>query len=159
MRKLTLILLGALAVSGQTVAQTCATPLPLYSPPAQGPYTGDTCTAANSLATYGGTGSPQTEIVYSFVAQNANATLSLAAIGGFAGTTASMLMLPVCAANADPIAFGVPGTPMTVSGLTNGQSYFVVVTADPGGPALGCGQYSLSVNGIVPVALQAFSVE
>lgn len=167
MKKLSLVLLGALAISGQVAAQTCATPLPIYSNPAgagqpqDGPYTGDTCTATNSLGTYGGTGSPQNEIVYTFVAQNAAATLALTATGGFSGTTASVLLLPACAANADPIAFGVPGTPMQVTGLTNGQTYAVVVTADPGGSAAGCGQYSLLVQepGVLPVALQKFSVE
>jgi hypothetical protein len=163
MKKLSLILLGALAVSGQVAAQTCASPLPIFSnPPVSTAYTGDTCTATNTLPGYGGVGSTQNEIVYSFVAQNANAQISIAATGGFSGTTAGVFLLPSCnSATADPIAFGTPSGAMTVSGLTNGQTYYVAVTADPGGAPAGCGQYSVTVNngGILPVALQKFSVE
>lgn len=154
---LALAMIGGLAVAGQVFAQDCATPFPLRSN--QSNYLGDTCTAGNPLPTYGGTGSPQNEIVYSFVALNANASISIDAVGGYAGTTAAIFLLPACTASTDPIAFGAPGVPMVINGMTDGQTYYVVATADPGGPNNGCGQYRLSVTGPVPVALQNFSVE
>jgi hypothetical protein len=121
---------------------------------------GDTCMATNSLASYGGTPSPQNEIIYSFVAQNANSMLYIAPTGGFAGTTVGVFLMPSpCSSSTDPIAVGAPGFPMSVASLTNGNTYYVIVTADPAGTALGCGQYSLTVQGPLPVELSRFSVD
>jgi len=151
-------LLGAaLAVTaGAVSAQDCATPLPIHFN--QTGMTGDTCAAGNPLPTYGGTGSPQNEVVYSFVAFDANATVAIAATGGYAGTTAALFLLPACTPATDPIQFGAPGADMPINGLTNGSTYFVIVTADPGGPNAGCGQYTLSAIG-TPVSLQGFSID
>jgi len=136
-------------------AQDCVSPIPLRQD--QG-TTGDTCTAGNPLPTYGGTGSPQNDVVYSFVATDPfNASVTIDATGGYAGTTAAIFLLPTCTPATDPIAFGAPGAGMLVSGLTGGQTYYVIVTADPGGPNAGCGQYTLFAT--VPVTLQSFSVE
>ncbi|WP_313913030.1 hypothetical protein [Tahibacter sp.] len=145
---------------GQAAAQTCANPLPIVS---NVPVSGDTCTAANSLPSYGGTTSAQNEIVYSFVAGPTPPTygdLLIAQTGGFAGSAGGVFLLPACTASTDPIAFGVVGAPLSVStsGITPGQTYYVVVTADPGGPAAGCGQFTIT-PGYLPVSLQKFSVE
>jgi hypothetical protein len=141
--------------AGSAFAQTCATPLPIASNSAR---SGDTCTATNSLPGYGGVPSPQTEIVYSFVAQAANATISLAQTGTAFGATMFLMPSP-CSSSTDPIAFGDFTTPMAVNGLTNGQTYYVIITADPGGPASGCGPFTATVAGILPVELQNFSVD
>lgn len=154
---LALGLVCGLGVAGQVLAQDCATPIAIHSN--ETGITGDTCAAGNPLPTYGGTGSPQNEVVYSFTAQDAAATISIAGTGGYAGTTPALFLLPACTAASDPIAFGAPGADMAVQGLTNGSAYFVTVTADPGGPNAGCGQYTVAVTGILPVALQNFSVE
>jgi hypothetical protein len=150
------VLLG-LAFAGNVLAQDCATPIAIHTDEQN--VTGDTCAAGNPLPTYGGTGSPQNEIVYSFVAQGANADISIAGTGGYAGTTPAVFLFPACSAATDPIAFGVPGTPMHVGGLTDGQTYFITATADPGGPNDGCGSYDIDVAGTLPVSLQNFSVE
>ncbi len=156
-----LVVAGLAAMfGGQVAAQTCANPLPIVS---NATRTGDTCTATNSLPSYGGTTSAQTEVIYSFVAGPTPPTygdLTITATGGFAGTTAAVFLLPACTASTDPIAFGIPGTPLSVSGagLTAGQTYYVVVTADPGDDATGCGQFSVS-SGYLPVSLQKFSVD
>lgn len=139
-----------------SLAQNCVSPLPIHNYLG---YTGDTCTAGNPLPTYGGTGSPQNEVIYSFFAEYADAIFYIAATGGYAGSTAAVFLLPACTPSTDPIAFGAPGVPMPVSGLTDGQTYYVIVTADPGGPNAGCGQYALGISGPLPVSLQAFSIE
>lgn len=157
---LTLVLALAAAVfGGQAAAQTCANPLPISS---NSMVSGDTCTASNSLPAYGGTGSTQNEIIYSFVAGPTPPTygnLTLQQSGGFAGTAGGVFLLPACNASTDPIAFGVQGSPLILNGLlTPGQTYYVVVTADPGGPAAGCGQFTVS-SGYLPVSLQQFSID
>lgn len=154
---LALSLVCGLAAAGQVFAQDCASPIAIHSN--ETGVTGDTCSAGNPLPTYGGTGSPQNEVIYSFVAQSANATISIAATGGYSGSTAALFLLPACTPSTDPIQFGAPGVDMPVSGLTDGQTYFVAVTADPGGPNDGCGQYQVDVTGILPVTLQSFSID
>jgi hypothetical protein len=153
----------ALGLSVQVAAQTCASPLPITSQ--GGPHavvSGDLCTASNSLPGYGGTPSPQNEIVYSFVAQGANATIALAqgAEGTWGGQSAGVFLMPSpCSSSTDPIQLGFPGAPMQVSGLTDGATYYVIVTADPGAPAATCGTFTATVTGTLPVSLQNFSVE
>lgn len=164
---LALALVGGLFFGGQAMAQTCANPIVLHSNFA---VTGDTCTAANTLPSYGGTTSAQNEVIYSFVAGTTGggnpatyATLTLGQTGGFAGSAAGVFLLPTCTAATDPTAFGVSGTPLDLNSasLVSGQTYYVAVTADPTSPAASCGQYSLSAtgSGFLPVSLQKFSVE
>lgn len=145
--------------AGSVFAQTCATPLPITSGGTpNGTVSGNTCTATNSLPGYGGVPSPQNEIVYSFVAQSANASIALAQTGTAFGATMFLMPSP-CSSSTDPTAFGDFTTPMAVNGLTNGQTYYVIITADPGGPASGCGPFTATVTGPLPVALQEFSVD
>ncbi|MBX3726318.1 MAG: hypothetical protein KF823_10400 [Xanthomonadales bacterium] len=142
----------ALAFGANAMANTCAAPLPI----AGGTINGDTCTAPNSLPSYGGTVSPQREVVYSFVAQDANGSV---AISGPIPDGAVFLMPSPCSSSTDPIAFGFAGTPMAVTGLTNGQTYYVIVTTDPGGPNDACGAYTLNVTPQLPVELQSFTID
>jgi hypothetical protein len=145
--------------AGSVFAQTCATPLPITSGGTpNGTVSGNTCTASNSLPGYGGTPSPQNEIVYSFVAQGANATIAIAETGAAFGAGIFLMPSP-CSVATDVTALGFPGTPMAVNGLTNGQTYYVIVTADPGGPANACGPFTATVTGPLPVELQNFSVD
>jgi len=148
---------AAFASAGTALAQDCANPIPIHTD--EQDVTGDTCTAGNPLPSYGGTGSSQNEIIYSFTAQGANANISITGTGGYAGTTPAIFLFPACSASTDPIAFGIPGVPMAVTGLTDGQQYFIAVTADPGGPADGCGAYDVDVDGTLPVVVQNFVVE
>ena len=158
--KTALIALAAVTcfgLSAQAFAQTCATPLPITSGGTpNGTRSGDLCTATNTLPGYGGIPSPQREVIYSFVAQSANATITVAA-NTFGGTV--VLMPSPCSSSTDIIAAGNAGDPMVVAGLTSGQTYYVIFTADPSGPATACGPYTLTVNGTLPVSLQGFSVE
>ena len=147
MKRLMLCLAGlVLATSAlESTAQTCASPLPLVAVP-NWPYFGDTCSASNSLPFFGAIDSPQNDIVYTYIASGSE-TFTIATSGGFISTDPVVLLLPQCAASADPIHFGMPGMPMATAGYTvPGQRYYVVVTADPGGPANGCGQYMMTVQ-------------
>ena len=145
-------------LSAQAFAQTCASPLPISSGGTpNGTVSGDLCTATNSLPTYGGITSPQKEMIYSFVAQGANATIAYTA-NGYTGVV--YLMPSPCAPSTDPTGIGTStGTNMTVSGLTNGATYYVIFTANPGGPEDACGTFTGTVTGTLPVSLQNFSVE
>lgn len=145
----------ALAFGANAMAQTCASPLPIQSNSA---VSGDTCTSSNTLPGYGGIPSPQSEIIYSFVAQGANATISLAHTGAPFGATMFVMPSP-CSSSTDPIALGDFTTPMAVTGLTDGATYYVIITGDPGGPADACGPFTATVTGILPVELQSFSVD
>lgn len=148
---LTVLVFGA----GNALAETCAAPIPIQS---DSVVNGDTCAAANTLPGYGGISSPQSEIVYSFVAQSANATISLAETGAPFGATVVLMPTP-CSSSTDIIEAGDFSTPMNVSGLTDGATYYVIITSDPGGPASACGTFSATVAGTLPVELQSFSVD
>lgn len=154
----------ALGISFHASAQTCASPLPITDP--SGPnssVSGNLCTATNSLPAYGGTVSPQAEIVYSFTYNNnavGTVTVTQGAEGTWAGGTAAVFLMPSpCSTSTDPTNFGFPGTPMQVSGLANGSVYYMIFTSDPGGSATACGTISGDVTGTLPVHLQNFSVE
>lgn len=152
-----LIVFGLFA-GGIVQAQTCATPIPLSSNTA---VNGNTCvaptgTGVNSLPGYGSVPSPQTEIVYSFVAQGANGSVTVTDTGAFGATV--VLMPSPCASGTDILAAGAAGTPMPLTGLTNGQTYYLIVTGDPGGPANACGAFTMTPP-TLPVSLQGFSVE
>jgi len=160
MKNLTIVasaLVVGMAFQASAFAQTCANPLAINS---NSQVSGDTCTATNSLPTYGATGSPQTEIVYSFVAQGANATISVGNTTGFNGSTPFFVLMPSpCAPGTDYIKAGAAGADMAVNGLIDGQTYYVIMTADPTGPANACGTYTLTVTGILPVELKKFSID
>jgi hypothetical protein len=147
--------------AGSAFAQTCASPIVV---PSNGTFPGDLCTATNTLPQYGGTTSPQAEIIYSFVAQNATGNVTLTQTGAPFGATMFLLPSP-CAVGTDPISFGDSANPMPMSNLAgggtplvNGQTYFIVMTADPGGPADACGAFSFTTP-TLPVELQNFSVD
>lgn len=148
-----MFVLTGLANAGVS-AQTCTNPLPLLPITA---VTGDTCTAENSLPGYGGVPSPQREVVYALTAQGVNMTAAVAHTGTPFGATMFLLPTP-CSSSTDPIAIGDFNTPMAVSGLNVGATYYLVVTADPGGAASACGAYAVSLTSI-PVELQSFSIE
>lgn len=138
-------------------AQDCTSPIVIHN---ETGITGDTCTAGNPLPTYGGTGSPQNEVVYSFVYQGSYAVFSIAPTGGYEGSTPMIFLLPACTPSTDPIGFGAPGVNLSATDqdLTQGVTYFLVATADPGGPNDACGQYSLFYF-TTPVTLQSFSID
>ncbi len=140
---------------------SCANPLPITSQAGtNGIVTGNTCDFLNTLPTYGGTASPQREAIFSFVANDANATLVMTEPGAPYGG-AMFLMPSPCSVATDPINLGGPGFDMTIApgSLVNGQTYYVIVTTDPSlGPDI-CGEFNVAVTGVLPVELESFEVE
>ncbi len=162
MNKLAVAIAGLLVVSSSAWAQTCETPTRLF---AGETITGNTCDGENTLPNYGGTDSPQAELVYYFDNEDASGDFVFAHTGtAFGG---GMFLMPSPCSNAtDPISFGNSDNPMPANNLAaggtplvNGTRYFVIVTADPGGPADACGPFSLTAPDPLPVELQSFSVD
>lgn len=157
-----LLAVGILTASAAS-AQDCAAPLAMPGAGAPG-ADGDTCAAGNPFPQFpGGIPSPQNDVVYSFTAQGANASVSVAA-NGSALLPGFVVMTPCDPVAGNPIAFGsnAAGTATgTVSGLTDGTTYYLVVTTDPGAGAANnnCGTYNLSYTGTLPVSLQSFSID
>lgn len=156
---ITLSMVAGFGFASSSFAQSCAAPLPIGSAgSANAVKTGDTCTATNQLSSFGLVPSPQNDIIYSFVAQSANATIALSANAAAWGGTVYLMPSP-CADATDIINGGNSAAPMAVTGLTNGATYYVIMSGDPGGAANACGPFTLTVTGTLPVSLQGFSVE
>jgi hypothetical protein len=157
------LLAAGVLVASVASAQDCAAPTAIPGSGGAG-VAGDTCAAGNPFPQFpGGIPSPQNDVVYSFVAQGANATVTVAANGspllpGF------VVLTPCDPVAGNPVAFGsnAAGTATgAVSGLTDGTTYYLVVTTDPGAGAANnnCGTYNFSYTGTLPVSLQNFSVD
>ena len=121
-------------------------------------------TAPNAFPAFpGGIASPQNDIVYSFVADSANATITVNN-NGSALLPGIVLMNPC-----DPVGGNIVDAgsnaggvaTLNASGLTDGTTYYVVVTTDPGAgaDAANCGTFDYTVVGQLPVELQSFSVD
>lgn len=147
----------ALAFGANAMAQTCASPIQIFS---DTPFNGDSCTADNTITGFGPLPSPHNDVVYSFVAQGANATLTMNAAAGY---DYAVLLIDACSAIAPAPLNGSTGPAnggnFQLSGLTDGNTYYVVVTGNPSNAAAQCGSYTVAVAGTVPVELQSFSVE
>lgn len=164
MRKLILaasVAVIGLGVSASAFAQTCAAPLQARS---DSSISGDTCAGTNAFPSFpGGIPSPQNDIVYSFVAQSANANIT---VQGSAGLAAPgwVVLAPCDAVNGNIVASGSnnggTATGAALSGLTDGTTYYLVVTTDPGAgqPNTACGTFTGTIAGKLPVQLQSFSV-
>lgn len=162
--KIAALALGVVIISSSSAvfAQTCANPLPIKS---NDMLVGDTCTGSNASFPQfpGGIASPQNDVVYSFVAQGANATITVDSNGS--ALVPGIVVMNPCDSNAGNITQAAGNNNgqavVMVNGLTDGVTYYVVVTTDPGAgaPANNCGAYNITVNGILPVDLQKFSVE
>lgn len=156
------IALGGVMASGSVFAQTCASPLPIQSNTSALP--GDTCAAGNPFPSFpGGIPSGHNDVVYSFVAQGANATINVQGQGTL--TAPGWVVLAPCdAVNGNIVASGsnAGGSASgVVNGLTDGTTYYLVVTTDPGAgqPDTNCGAYTVTVNGTLPVSVKSFSVD
>lgn len=157
-------------VSSAAFANTCASPIIISSNNSTGTFAApgvNSCDAGvDDFPTFpGGVPSPGPDVVHSFVADGANATITVEPAADFA---AAILLLSSCNnASANILGQGytddpTPGAPisMSVGGLTDGQTYYVVLTHHPfADPANRCGTYTGDINGQLPVELQEFSVD
>ncbi|MCQ4167165.1 hypothetical protein [Tahibacter harae] len=160
-----------LALAGAAFAQTCASPGMInYSTPNAPTAFGDTCTGTSFFGdicddTFP---SPSNDAIYSFPVNNAGAD----------GYTATNITLMTSSASFNPIiallgpnlpcASSTPclrsgssggvgaGEAVNAAGLANG-SYFLLISGDPGSTT--CGQYTVTVNGSLPVLLKNFAID
>lgn len=164
-RKITLLALVAFALPVSAFAQTCGSPIPLF--PSQA-YNADTTTAANSVGTIGPLPSPGNDAVYSFVANGMNSGESIAISAtnynwGVALTTSCGATIPL--ANFLQGASGGSGAsgslPLNNAGaaLTDGTTYYVIVTNNPTDNTGPSGQLTMTTPSPLPVKLQKFSVK
>lgn len=164
-----LIAMAAILGSGAAFAQTCASPIEIQSNNNNGAYAAagaTTCGGPNDFPTFpGGIPSDGPDIVHRFVAQDADATITLQAAADY---VPAIVVLDACTQTANFIgdpAVVDPPTPgqalsLQVSGLTNGNTYYVIVTHHPdAAPANQCGTYTGDIDGQLPVELQSFSVD
>lgn len=168
--KVAKIALAAMALGGAQLAfaQTCASPIEIQSDNNNGLYApaGSTTVGGpqDDFPNFpGGIPSPGPDIVHRFVAQDAAATITLQATDTLAPV---LLLLDSCDANsANLLQIGESSTPgssvsITTTGLTNGATYYVVVTHHPDAPpANQAGAYTGTIVGQLPVELQSFSVD
>lgn len=166
-KKLTLGIAIAL-VSQVAFAQTCAAPIEIQSDNNNGLYASPASTTCDGPVDDfpnfpGGIPSPGPDVVHSFTAEGASATITLDATDTLAPV---LLLLDSCDANGanllgiaeSNVAGGEVSLP--VGGLTDGQQYWVIVTHHPDAPpANQCGSYAGTITGQLPVELQTFSVE
>lgn len=150
--------LVALSFSGTVFAQTCASPLDIGSP---GAVSGDTSTAENTIAGFGPLPSPHNDIVYSFVAEGANATITVSA----ASYDYGVVLIQTCAGvSSAPIQASTgpgPGGAFTIAtdSLVDGTTYYIVVTGNPSVDTPVAGTFTMDLVDTLPVELQNFSVE
>jgi len=154
--------------SGALFAQgNCASPIAIQSDNNNNAWgtSGTTCGRDNDFPTFPGfIPSEGPDVVHSFVADNPNAVITLQADATF---TPAMVLLDACTGTAGIVDVAVvdPATPgqalsMNVAGLTNGNTYYLVVSHHPDALAANrCGGWTGTITGQLPVELQSFSVE
>lgn len=147
-------------------AQDCSGAVEVFSDNAGGHYApagATTCGAPNVFAEFpGGIASPQGDVLYKFTAQDANAQITLSTAGS--ALIPGILVLDACSETSANIVARKTGNAgdtltMPVAGLTNGHTYYMVVTSKPGSPDDNCGPFGGAISGSLPVTVQSFSVE
>ena len=122
------LLLGLVSAAG---AQTCQTPLPINSNVAN---FGNTCTAPNSLPSYGPLPSPHRDVIYTFSNTWYSRTTSLTFWSDSPGFSPTVLILgSPCSMNSPILAIGETQPPaagfIDLSDLPYG-TYYVAMTTD-----------------------------
>jgi len=159
-----LVALGFMLASPMAFAITCASPGPtIPTTPFNG--AGNTCGAADEFgqACSGSVFAAGPSNIHQLNVGNANNfTVSVTPSGGYDVFIA--VIGPGCGPAAPCVADADDAGPdaaetVTVTGATPGTYYLLVdSTAAAAGP-LGCGPYTVSVTGTLPVELQSFSVD
>lgn len=153
------VALAAIVLPGVAFSQpgtTCAQAITIQS---NSSVNGDSCTSGNPIGALGPLPSPHNDVIYSFVAQSANATITVPAASYDYGVFLTSGCAGTTPAPSQATTGPSPGGSFPVSGLTNGQTYYIIVSGNPSVDTPACGTYSLTVTGILPVELQSFSVD
>lgn len=151
-----------LAFAGAAMGQagTCADPITIES---NSTVDLNLCDFAQVYDGFGGVPTPGRTAIYRFIAQDADATLTIATTGGsWNGDVPTMISLPSpCANSTDIIGGGDPDTPLVIppGSIADGSEHFIAVTHYPGADLNNCGTAQIVVNGVLPVELQSFSVD
>ena len=150
----TAIFVSALC-AGSAFAQTCDSPLQLTV----GTHSGDTTTAANTIAGFGPLPSPHNDIVYSFVAEGADSTITVTE----SNYDYAVVVISACDGVSPAPLFAstgpAAGGEFQLGGLTDGATYYVVITGNPSVDQPQNGTFTLTATETLPVELQNFSVD
>lgn len=150
------LLLVAPGIALAQPGQTCAEAIQIFS---DSSVSGDTCGSVNGIGALGPLPSPHNDLIYFFVADGASATISMPAASydygvfltsGCAGTTPA----PTQAATGPAAGGSFP-----VGGLTDGNTYYVIVSGNPSVDTPSCGTFDMNIDGQLPVELQSFSID
>lgn len=152
------------AVAAPAFAQdglTCATPLPIRS---NDSVSGDTNAGGSSIARIGGLPlSGAKSLIYRFTAQGLNARFRVTGTydwGVFVVQTCNAITSPALTAITNTDTTNVLDLSATANpGFVDGNSYFVIVSTNPGQPANPNGGFTVVVEETLPVSLQSFSVD
>lgn len=141
--------------------KTCATPLAAMS---NSTISGDTNNGGNSIAQIGPLPlSGAKSLIYKFTAQNLNANLTVTGSYDW-----GVFVVQTCNATTSPAMTAITNTDSTnvlnlaataTPAFVNGNSYFLIVSTNPGQPTTPNGPFSINVGGTLPVSLQSFDVE
>lgn len=154
-RPLIVSLALSLLVPAVAFAGTCANPTPLSPRTDPGSLSGTTCGGEAGIP-LGGAVAPHPAQIYSFVYNN-NAS------GALTVTGAEREVIVAASCTTLPLGGFAPGVNADVGGmgLTNGQTYLLIVGTDSGLPTTQpprCGTFDMNWVAL-PVSLQNFSVD
>lgn len=150
-------------------AQTCASPDTTWRPDPTGtpPLVGTTCGHETGIlsACQANFGAPQQAYVAKITPQ-ATGTFQNIAITGGAGYNIAVYVVDAAGAGACNgggdtgvcKTSGSASSPIKHANLTDGNSYYVIVTGADFDPANACGPFQLKADGSLPVTLQDFTV-
>lgn len=147
------------AVSASAFAQdgsSCTSPIPILS---NSIYNSDTTSSPNSIGALGGLPSPGNDLIYSFTANGASGNVLVTG----ASYDFGIFLVPSCTGGStgSPLQAATgPGATgsFPVDGLTDGQTYFIVVSGDPSVNAPLNGTLTFGTP-TLPVNLQSFSID
>jgi len=154
-------------------AQSCASPNTTWTPTPTNPgvptVTGNTCDASSETNIVSLCGGVAQAYGHAYVLQftpTGTGTFTSVSLSGVAGFTGYMGVINTTAVGAcngggDTGACqtsGDAGTPIQHANLTNGTSYYLVVSNSGVDTAASCGAFTLTSDGSLPVSLQNFTV-
>lgn len=152
-------------------AQSCASPNTTWQPNLAGtpPINGDTCPAGTETGIVSLCGGGQSAAGHAYVlkitpeAAGTFTTISLSAVTGFTGYmgVVNVAATGACNGGGDTGTCQTSGdaaNPVQHTNLTNGVTYYLIVSNSGPDAATACGTFTLTANGTLPVTLQNFSV-
>jgi hypothetical protein len=150
--------ISALAAPGLAFADggtSCAAAQEIFSNQA---YSGDTSTSTSFIGTFSGVPSPGPDLAFKFTAHNPSGAIAVTVTGGW---NAGGVITATCAGTAGPPIQAATGTAsfnVPLAGLTEGQTYFFIMTGNPADNSGPSGAFNFT-DGTSPVSLKDFSID